>query len=106
MAVPQWASLGTKMKIRTKVISGIVAAALLSAPAISYAGKRPAVPVGLHLAPTAALAAQTATHGVRKAKKVQKDKKLLGGFFIYAAGALFTSTRLVSDSEFASRGAN
>ena len=94
------------MKTVAKSIALASAAGLLALPAASYAGNRPALPVGLQLAPAAALAVEPSLTEKRKTKKVSKESNLLGMSVIPALSSLLTSTFLQANNNFGSRGAN
>lgn len=90
-----------------KSLAAFAAAGLMLVPVASQAGKRATVPVGLHLAPVAAVAAQAGVAGKRKSKKVEDGNRLIGSFFVNGLG-LFANAAFAGGktNKFASRGAN
>ena len=104
-----------------KVLLSLAALGILAVPAVSAAGNRPAVPVGLHIAPVAidavqpvfagqsVLAAQPVLTDKRQAKKVGKRKSLLGspfGSFLMMLAGTQAGNALGYGQGYVSRGAN
>ncbi len=92
-----------------KALAAIVAAGVLMMPAVSQAGRRATVPVGLHIAPMAApmaaIASQAGVAMKRKSLKVVPSQNLIGFGLIGVLGAMVEPARVRRSASFVSRGA-
>jgi len=89
-----------------KCVAVMAALGAIMMPVASQAGKRATVPVGLHLAPVAAIAAQTSLKGKRKSKNVAANHNLLGSSLLSGIGMLAQIGALRTSNRTISRGAN